>query len=243
MSFGYGLNKYREDLKLSVNKLGDLANISPTYISRLQKDSSNRPTKKTFFKILYALFVQANKLDYNTNTLISRMIKYFITGEEKIDLTSDEIKECEKIIDEFIEYVEKNQNELIQKTTKLQNQLYENKFIQNKNGKLRMTENIKETGRLLKDKPIFDIEWYLKQNEFEILIPRTHISNKGYESIDYNILNAEDKSILLNLFKTYIETKYKESKVDKDFYYKMFKNFVDNYHKKTLILESNKDKE
>ncbi|WP_242651998.1 helix-turn-helix domain-containing protein [Staphylococcus aureus] len=46
MKFGELLDEYRNNLGLSINKLGELANVSPTYISRLQNNPEKKPSKK-----------------------------------------------------------------------------------------------------------------------------------------------------------------------------------------------------
>ena len=106
--------------------------------------------------------------------------------------------------------------------------IYENKIILKKDGTFDFTGDEDKLIEHLKDKPIFDIEWYLKQKDFEILAPRNIITNKNYEYIDYNAITQEDKEVIFSLIHSYLITKYKENyrKKSKEFFDEIIEEFI-----------------
>lgn len=230
MNFGNLLNKYREELNLSVNKLGELANISPTYISRLQNNPQKVPSKKITLKLMKALFLQAIEQEWENIGIVNDFIIAYLFEDNKeySSLNNEEISEYQKFMYEFFDYLEQISKSEINELYNMKEKIYENKIIMKKNVSFSTTDEETKLINQLLDKPLFDIEWYLTQNEFEILAPRNIITNNYYKDIDYNIITKKDKEIIYNLVHSYLMTKYKKT------YKKNSKEFFDEVFEKSI---------
>ncbi|MGS0644289.1 helix-turn-helix domain-containing protein [Staphylococcus hominis] len=228
MNFGEVLNKYREELNLSVNKLGDLADVSPTYISRIQNNPSKKPSKKIAFKFLRALYLQMNKQQKSGEIFEDFITSYLFEENNYKELNSNKKKEYESFLNEFFDYLNKTSDVVVKELRDISEKIYENKIILKKDGTFDFTGDEDKLIEHLKDKPIFDIEWYLKQKDFEILAPRNIITNKNYEYIDYNAITQEDKEVIFSLIHSYLITKYKENyrKKSKEFFDEVVEEFI-----------------
>ncbi|UMT76022.1 helix-turn-helix domain-containing protein [Staphylococcus roterodami] len=235
MEFGETLNEVRQSLNISINKLGALSDISPTYISRIQNNPDKHPSKKIVFKIIYALFVEGHKQSFNTNEIATKLIRSYLGGNAKTS-------ELEGFLDEFIQYMEDRQNEGKEKLYNFKEKIQKNRFILTKNRTLYFTDDQKSIFDIISNKPLTDIEWLLTQNSFELLYSRSIITNNSYKDIDYNILNDADKKVILNIIHAYLSTKYeKTSNIDSNFFNSMFKNFIESYNSTELIINGNKN--
>ncbi|MCI2927466.1 helix-turn-helix domain-containing protein [Staphylococcus hominis] len=222
MEFGEVLNKYREELKLSVNKLGELADVSPTYISRIQNNPSKKPSKKIAIKFLKALYLQTDDQRKQEKMFNDFITSYLFEQKSYKDLNSTENEEYEKFVIDFLEYLNKTTNEVAKQIREISGLIYANKIMLKKDGSFHLTNNEDVLIKNLKDKPIFDLEWYLSQKDFAILGPRNIVTNENYKDIDYNVISQEDKEIILNIIHSYLMTKYKDN------YRKDLKDFFDN---------------
>jgi len=73
------LKKYRQDAGLSINRLGRLAGIDPTHISRLEKPSLKiSPNKRTVLALINAL-----KLSKNDKLILLQSAGYEVGEEDK----------------------------------------------------------------------------------------------------------------------------------------------------------------
>ncbi|MCI2907937.1 MULTISPECIES: helix-turn-helix domain-containing protein [Staphylococcus] len=226
MKFGEVLNKYRESLNLSVNKLGELADVSPTYISRLQNNLNKKPSKKVFFKILNTLLDQAFNMGKSPKPLLSELCSTYLFDDKK-EFTKKELKKVENLVEEFIKYTNEEGNKVKKELYESKSKIENNKIIFNKKNELLFLNDFEILKNNLVDKPIFDIEWYFTQNQFKILAPRYLITNKDYNLIDYNVISNEDKNIILNLIIAYLETKYEKINNRQEFFDTMFELFVE----------------
>lgn len=225
MKFGELLDEYRNNLGLSINKLGELANVSPTYISRLQNNPGKKPSKKILFKILNALFIETANQEIKTTHLFSDFITNYLY-DDKNEFSDYDINQVQKLLDEFFEYNNKWNNHKRKKLYSLSESIEKNRVIYQKNQQISFTNNKEDLQKHLYNKPIFDLDWYLKQNDFEILFPRELITNSNYEDIDYNVLTENDKKMILNLVHAYMNTKYTKIQNKQEFFDKNFDLFI-----------------
>ncbi|MBY6180496.1 helix-turn-helix domain-containing protein [Staphylococcus haemolyticus] len=230
MNFGEVLNKYREELSLSVNKLGELADVSPTYISRIQNNSEKVPSKKVTFKLMKVLFLQSVEKEWEEiNVLDDFIIAYLFKGiKNHSELNKDELEDYRKLLEEFFEFLKTTSDKEITELYNMSNKIYENKIIMKDDLSFDTTDDKEKLTKYLLDKPIFDLEWYLTQNEFEILAPRNIITKNDYTDIDYNVITEKDKEIICNLVFAFLTTKYKKTykKNSKEFFRKIFENSI-----------------
>lgn len=212
MRFGEILNEYRELAGLSINQLGRYADITPTYISRMQNTSNKLPSKKVLFKITSVLNVNEKKRNSDY------VIKLFKSYAKDKGLTEKEFKELYLEFNNFIqEQVEMRNDEYAQ----VKELLYRNLIATNiKN--VDSVDSIKYLNdpKVLNDlsnRPVFDLKWLLKQNDYSVFYGR-HIFINNDETIFYNAIPKEDLKMISKIIDTYLTTKY-SSKDDSRYYF------------------------
>ncbi|MGK0576796.1 helix-turn-helix domain-containing protein [Macrococcus capreoli] len=225
--FGEKLNNLREYLGISINKLGEAANISPTYISRIQNNPAKKPSKKLFLKLTYVFLEKGmlNKIETSPKfqELYFEYIRSFVTDNEK--LTEDEARQVELLNEEATAYFKKTLEEVSSQIFNLRENFYKNLFlIQTNDHDIKSFKNFDMNN--LQDKPIFDLKWLLNQEKYEVFYGRDRLlhNSKKNISIDYNVLSKEDKELIFNLIEAYLKTKYMRLDEPEKFFDNIFRN-------------------
>lgn len=227
--FGTYLDKLRAYTGLSINKLGENAGVSPTYISRIQNNPDKKPSKKVFLKITYAfmtkLMAEENKNNSEIKKLYANYMRSFITDNEI--LNSEEQEQLEALYKETTEYFEKTFKEKATDLFKLKDRFYKNLFLIHTSGnKVEVFDSLDMN--TLKEKPLFDLKWLLTQDKYEIFYGRERLltDSKEHLSIDYNTISKGDKEIIFNIIDSYIKTKYMRLDDPEKFFNNIFKNIL-----------------
>lgn len=154
MKFNEKLNDLREYLGISINKLGEVAGVSPTYISRIQNNSDKMPSKKIFLKITSAFMekmLSSDGKDETLEKLFKLYVQSFITEDE--NLTEVQYEELQKLYKEMEEYFKNEMSEKVKRFINVKEDYYKNLIIlENDNYNVQF---FKDTDlNILKDKPI-----------------------------------------------------------------------------------------
>lgn len=217
MQFGELMEEYREKTDLSLNKLAELAGVSPGYISKLKNNTSLIPSEEVVFKIAMA-FQNRGLNNKEAEKLIYILLddpKYI----KKIDNIETDIKVESKEQIVLLRYMSFWQNE-IDKLEDTRNRL-ETLFLENKIISKKKSSEVTLIVDEQLNYPVFDIEWIFKQEKFNLFYGREFKIN---DDEFYNIIDSNDKKMLSNLIRTYFKTKYE--KVD-DVYSKSMKQLDD----------------
>lgn len=205
MEFGEIMEKYRKKCDLSLNKLADLAGVSPGYISKLKNNTTLIPSEEVVFKIAHA---------FGRHGLSEKEIKellLFLTRDPKyikkmnnIDFDIEFESKEQMVVVRYASYLQNEIEELNNQKNKMRTLYLENKLIsKKKSGDIQLIEDVNL------NHPIFDIEWLLKQEKYNLFYGRDFDINDGEF---YNIIDANDKRIIGNLIRAYFKSKY--NKVD-----------------------------
>lgn len=217
MNFGEILKKEREGFGISVKKLSELSSVSTTYISKLENNKRNFPTAEIIYNLLFG-FKNLIEERYGTTKNISEVNSSYL--KEILDkfINADDSNLKQKNIDLMYQYFDDFYNEKVQTIMNDNSQIEESIFL-NKIQIEKGTTNKKEL-----DKPYFDLNWLLKQKDFEIFYGRDFIFDKNInnkktlnerEMYFYNILNEQDIETIKKLIETFLENKYSRVKQDK----------------------------
>ncbi|OHQ96784.1 MULTISPECIES: helix-turn-helix domain-containing protein [Staphylococcus] len=238
MKFSEILKQYRTKENLSINKLAKLSGVSTTYISKLENNNRSYPTIETIFNLTLGLILKIKEkykdienYDDYLYPEIEKIISDFATSED-----SNLDKETKNtIIDDFIKYMERKENEFLNKSFSDNREIFENKIAMNTN-----TMDYKKI-----EYPYFDLKWLLSQNKFEVFYGRDFITDLATIEDNklntksmyfYNILDKEDLKTIQKLIEVYLESKYPKIKDKDDFFIlatdkqNRIKNAVDWYN-------------
>lgn len=203
MQFGELMEKYRVQTNLSLNKLADLAGVSPGYISKLKNNTSLIPSEEVVFKI--AMAFQNNGLkDKEAEKLIYMLLddpKYIKKVENLDTVISDEIDE-QLVLLRYTSFLQDEIDKLKNTRYRLEKLFLENKIISKKKSSdvtLIVDEQL--------NYPVFDIEWIFKQEKYELFYGREFHINDGQF---YNVIDTSDKKMISNLIRTYFKSKYEK---------------------------------
>lgn len=215
--FGKSLSRIRKQLGISINLLGKEANISPTYVSRLQNNPDRIPSKNVAFKIIDTLIINNADEKLKDSDIAVDLLKP-IAKKNNEDLN--------KIIEEFEEYqirADQQRNDIMYKIFE---KIYQNQYFKYK-GKLMQLEDAMKYDHF-KDYPLFDLKWLLTQKEIPLYYGREYfmVNDPDFDFLHYNQLSEEDVEMINSLIKAYISTKYLFLKEPKDYFLK----YVDNHY-------------
>lgn len=227
MKFGEMLRKVRTEYGLSINKLGYYSNVTPTYISRLENQHDKLPSEDMINKIIIGL--GKYKMEKGEKIDPVDLLKYFYEAENmpKSDKSFDELALL------LLKSYTLELNTVLGYVSKLEKIIYENKIMLPKG---------KSKGEELDD-PIFDLNWLLTQNRYEVFYGRDYLLNDKHKSENedkfyYNTITDIDKVMINALIKAYFSTKYPKIKDPKKYFAEKFSYFYKELDKKTTKLSN-----
>lgn len=215
MKFGEKLRETRLKYGLPLNKLGRVSGISPSYISKLENGKAKPPSEDVIFKLINGMYLEyKNKNNEKLDTV--SILKDFYKSDD-LEISEPELN---KSILNFMKFVADLAEETLNTAIQISDFLYENKILLSKeDGK---TEEI--------DYPVFDLEWLLKQEQFELFYGRSFFLNNEIDpkeaDLYYNKINDEDKRVINNLIFGYISAKYHRINQPENF----FNSKLDSYY-------------
>ncbi|MCD8845835.1 helix-turn-helix domain-containing protein [Mammaliicoccus sciuri] len=203
MQFGELMEKYRVQTNLSLNKLADLAGVSPGYISKLKNNTSLIPSEEVVFKI--AMAFQNNGLKEDE---IKKLLFFLITDPKyikkmnNIDFNVEFESKEQMVIIRFASFLQSEIDKLTNTRNRLGTLFLENKIIsKKKSSEIHLIEDV------VLNYPIFDIEWIFKQEKYELFYGREFHINDGQF---YNVIDTSDKKMISNIIRTYFKSKYEK---------------------------------
>lgn len=228
MKFNEKLNDLREYLGISINKLGEVAGVSPTYISRIQNNSDKMPSKKIFLKITSAFMekmLSSDGKDETLEKLFKSYVQSFITEDE--NLTEVQYEELQKLYKEMEEYFKNEMSEKVKRFINVKEDYYKNLIIlENDNYNVQF---FKDTDlNILKDKPIFDLKWLLSQDKYCLFYGRGRVlkTHNGEIHADYNVISKKDKEVIASLIDAYFKANYMGLGNPKEFFDNIFNKII-----------------
>ncbi|AIO20038.1 helix-turn-helix transcriptional regulator [Staphylococcus aureus] len=190
MKFGDILKEYRKQLKLSVNQLSKLSNVSVGYISKLENNKRKFPTTRTLFLLL--LGFKNSKINDQSKSIqdVDNEIKYilneFINAEDS-EINSEDLENLYKDFNTFYEDLHKKVGNKDERNRK------KNIFVYEDDKKKKHSVNL--------ERPINDIAFHLKDNA----------NQKFYNGV---MLNEYDKNMINEIINSFLVTKLSQEQVD-----------------------------
>lgn len=199
MLFGNTLRELRTQAHISINELGKVAEISPSYISKLENNPEKIPSKEMIIKIAYAI----RRLDISEQKISNgymEILEKLLNSENLNFNTKEKVTITQK---DFPDYLKERSNKTTRLINKRMDDDFNNRFsISRKTGKINYL-----------DLPYFDLEWILSQENYYLMYGRDLMINEEivkkhdmYEK--HNILNLEDIRIIREMIKAYFTNKY-----------------------------------
>lgn len=216
MKFGEKLKEIREFKKMSLNKLAKEADISPSYISKLENNPNKTPSDEMLFKITHGLCAPIDKDMDHTMTSGDILEEFYLTDNYELNEKEISVK-----LFEFLEFTKDVLTKATNNIINMEQTIYENRLKINKN-----TLNSEVT-----DYPYFDLKWLLSQNKFKVYYGRQHlikdISNlSGKERLDYNELSKHDLNTISAIIEAYIGSNYKKLKEQDKTFETLFNDYL-----------------
>ncbi|HDL0590293.1 helix-turn-helix domain-containing protein [Staphylococcus aureus] len=236
MYFGELLKKARESAELSINKLSMLTDISPTYISRIEKQKDKLPSNEIAFTLISWLSgmqkdnselkkVAGKEID---DMFLASLIQTKYHKEiKKKEMSQEEIElKFEKISYDYYDFLKRFNDSLRNERNEALEKVYKNHFLTNsKEGSLVIDqENINER---IKNLPILDLKWLLTQKKFEVFFGRDYLFENNKKEFYYNTISDEDKKIIFSIITAYFNEKYEKINKPKEFFFNKFKYIKD----------------
>lgn len=185
----------RKDLRMTLEEFSEVIGLSKSYINQIEKNERVLSKKKLFETIYY--FNQYQKIDPPLPT--NEMLKVFANQKSlNIDTLQDEYYEFETTLQE-------KQKNATGKFSKKMDSISENKIEYPTNH----NKDIKEI-----DKPLFDLEWLLSQDEYHLFYGRKYhtdtskVHTDTLDKLTYNKLSEEDKKMIKKVIEAIFENKY-----------------------------------
>lgn len=199
MLFGNTLRELRTQANISINELGKVAEISPSYISKLENNPEKIPSKEMIIKIAYAI----RRLDKSEQKISDGYMEILEKLLKSENLNFDTKERVTIFYKDFPDYLKERNNKTTRLITKRLDDDFNNRFaISRKNGNVNYL-----------DMPYFDLEWLLSQEKFYLMYGRNLMINeeivKEHDKYEFhNILNLEDITIIREIIKAYFTSKY-----------------------------------
>ncbi|CCI58493.1 helix-turn-helix domain-containing protein [Staphylococcus equorum] len=193
------IRKLRKDLGMTLEDFSRAISLSKSYINQIEKNERT-PSKQKLFEII-CYFNEFQKIDPQlpTDEIIIAFSDYKQVDYKKLLLEYNDfvegfhtrLKEHEKNSGVSVDNIDSNKFE-----------------YPTDHGK-----NLKEL-----DKPYFDLEWLLSQNEFHVFYGKKYITDTNqihtdsFDSLTYNKLNDDDKKMIKNVIESIFDNKYQKYK-------------------------------
>lgn len=214
------LKNARTEEKLSINRLSKLANVSTTYISKLENRKRSFPTLEMIFNITYGFMLNSMEKYSNLENYedfvvpeIELLLEEFVTSDDS-NLTEYEIETSQN---EFERFYQRKEKSFLNKSISSTQSIYSNK--------IKMPRNSDTFEEL--DEPYLDLQWLLNQTKYNVFYGRDFLTD--YDTVQkrslktknmyyYNILDESDLNTIKKLIEVYLESKYPKIKNPEDFY-------------------------
>lgn len=209
LSFGQMIKKRRHELKLTTYDLAHMVDVSNAYISKIE-NGERHPSKKVLFKLTYDLSFYELEKKKKSNVelkIVKNKVDYgdflFVYSTEK-RISLDDLKE------EFEEYATLRFERYKTYFDSRDRAVAENRIIIYKN-----RDDFYEI-----EKPYFDLEWLLNQNDYEILYGNEYDVRdlmsvikdeqvlKHPSTRTFNKLKPKDIKLIREVIETIISNKY-----------------------------------
>ncbi|MCO4095949.1 helix-turn-helix transcriptional regulator [Macrococcoides canis] len=210
MKFGEVIKAHREGFGVSVKKFSDVTGVSTAYISKLENGKRNFPKDEIIFGLLYG-FNKFLESSYGSDTPWVDINSGYLKDVLNEIITSEDSPIKDTDIDEYFEKFKsfsiKKDEENLNNNAKILKEIYENKIALKKDS---VNKNVIE-------KPYYDLEWLLTQNENEVFYGRNFIFKTDAHSKDfntesdfyfYNKLTPKDLNTIKNLIDIFLDNKY-----------------------------------
>ncbi len=210
MLFGEALRDLRTKADISLKQLSRLATVSPSYLSVLENEPNRVPSKEILAKLMYGLR-QGDITNKNVLNGYVEIHEVLLNTDNLIESKFNELA----FMNYFQQFITEKLTEKTEFLQELDTNSFENKIIFFKNGRYQTTQF-----------PSFDLDWLLKQNQFEVFYGRKFITNPEFlkshddSRINYNTLTDEDKKMIREIIKVYISNKYESIPDPKEFFNK-----------------------
>ncbi|WP_420494246.1 helix-turn-helix transcriptional regulator [Macrococcus psychrotolerans] len=208
MLFGERLREVRQKIGISLKQLSRLSEVSPSYLSVLENEPDRIPSVEILAKLLYGL----RQGDLKKNKVMNGYVEIQDLLFDSENLSQDLMFQI-KFITYFKNFINHKMSKKSETVKILEENLYENKVMFFKDGRYQTTQF-----------PTFDLDWLLKQNQFEVYYTRKYITNPDVLDNDddsranYNTLTDEDKLIIREIIKAYIKNKYETISKPKEYF-------------------------
>ncbi|MCU5746500.1 helix-turn-helix transcriptional regulator [Staphylococcus sp. SQ8-PEA] len=220
MYFSDILKSARIKENLSINRLAKLADVSTTYISKLENRKRSFPTLEIIFNITYGFMLNAmekysNLENYEDFVIpeIELLLGEFVTSDDS-NLTEYEMETSQ---DEFEIFYQKKEKAFLSKSISSTQSIYSNKIKM-----LRNSNNFEEL-----EEPYLDLQWLLNQSKYNVFYGRDFLTDfdtvekrslKTKDMYYYNTLDESDLYTIKRLIEVYLESKYPKIKNPENFY-------------------------
>lgn len=191
--------KLRKDLDMTLEDFAYSVELSKSYINQIEKNE-RIPSKNTLFSIIcYFNVFQKIKPQLPDNEILD------VFSELKgLDKTKTR-REYWGYVERFLRNLQDRQKELGYSIDSLDNNRLEYP-----------TDHSKPIKEL--EKPYFDLEWLLSQNEFHVFWGNKFFTDKNQihtdptDEITYSKLNDDDKKMIKEIVESIFKTKYNQKK-------------------------------
>lgn len=211
MKFGDILKEYRKQLKLSVNQLSKLSNVSAGYISKLENNKRKFPTTRTLFLLLVGFknskINDQSKSKQDVDSEIKDILNEFISAED----SDIDIEELENLYNDFTTFYEDIHKKVGNKDERNKKK---NIFVYEDDEKEKHSVNL--------EKPINDIAFHLKDNE----------NQKFYNGV---MLNEYDKNMINEIINLFLVTKLSQEQVDLSEDIEQLQKDFNNFKKESML--------
>lgn len=213
MNFGDILKEYRKQLKLSVNQLSKLSNVSVGYISKLENNKRKFPTTRTLFLLLVGFknskINDQSKSIQDVDNEIKDILNKFISAEDS-DIDTEELENLYNDFTTFYEDLHKKVGNKDDKNRK------KNIFAYEDDKKTLQSINI--------EKPINDLAFHLKDDS----------NHKFYNRV---LLSENDKNMIDEVINSFLVNKLSQEQNDLSEDIKQLQKDFNEFRKESLLNE------
>src|SRR5699024_3520692 len=191
------IKQLRKDLDMTLEEFSEILGLSKSYINQIEKNERT-PAKQKIFEILF-YFNEYQEID---PPLPAKEILEIFSSYKRLD--KDILnKEYEDYVKEFYERLNKKAEK------------YNARLDYIECNKIQYPTN-HERDLIELDKPYFDLEWLLTQDEFHVFYGKKYhtdtkqVHTDSLDKLSYNKISEDDKKMLKKVIDSIFENKYKK---------------------------------
>ncbi|WP_065429149.1 helix-turn-helix domain-containing protein [Staphylococcus hominis] len=217
MKFGEILKKEREGFNVSVKKLSELSLVSTAYISKLENNKRGFPSIETIYNLIFGfknLIEERYGSEKGINEVNDEYLKELLSNFLNASDSNLKNENSDLAYKDFVDFYNKKMDIILNDNSKNKEAIFLNK--------IQLTKGT--TNKIEIDKPFFDLNWLLSQNDYEVFYGRDFIFDKNLfdkKSLNerdmyfYNVLTKSDLRTIKNLIEVFLENKYFRIKQEK----------------------------